>query len=530
MKPRLPMSARGDEPWARWAVLAIVLLTISERAAVLVVFGFRYIGIDDALIQQVAIDYGNGVFREPYLYGQNYNPMLEALLAAPFVRWGAPPWIILPVITSILALMPFWSWSLFALRRHAVAAALVLCGLPLLLPLEWGLITTMPRGWVHGLALLAPLPWMLRARSAWVRHALAALTAVIAVLLNANALPLAAGAMIWLISTDAPKPTLWISLLGASLVGLVAHMAAQDWYASHPGSIMHPLTANDLHFDPSLLRDSLVHLRSHVLHMHPFGGLAGLAIMLIAAAILVLAKRGQWREALALLIAMSASLLALGLPKLQEGCASVFFPQSRMLLGLPLIIGAACGLVLSTSSVPRRLLQVIVPVAVLAVAFRSSRVQRAVNHEMAFQGCAWVREEPIADVRSRCAIIAETARVHGCELIVPVRWPGIQEDHRLHFSAHLTCYACPQLIEGFPDAYGAGYDRRSWIREEHERPEQGRVLFVGGDARGWRTVMSQSGGIEDVSTDGLLMHIARCDTVAPGEFLLRAGADDDLGR
>ena len=27
--------------------------------------------------------YGKGTFREPYLYGQNYNPMWEALLAAP---------------------------------------------------------------------------------------------------------------------------------------------------------------------------------------------------------------------------------------------------------------------------------------------------------------------------------------------------------------------------------------------------------------------------------------------------------------
>lgn len=529
MKPRSRMSEQRDDRWARWSVWIIIGLTIAERAWLLTVFGFRYIGIDDALIQQVAIDYGHGVFREPYLYGQNYNPMLEALLAAPFVRWGTPPWIILPAITSLLALLPFWSWGLFALKRRAVAAAVLLCGLPLILPLEWGLITTMPRGWVHGLALLAPLPWILRAPRTWLRHALAALFTVAAVLLNANALPLAAGAVIWLVSTDARKPTLWISLLAASLAALVLHTAAQDWYAAHPGSIIHPLLASDIIFDPRLLWDALVHLRAHLLHMHPFGSMTGLAVLLVVAAALVLLRRGEWRKSIAILAALGVMLLALGLPKLHEGCDSIFFPQSRLLLGLPLLIGAASGLVLNSKRIPRNVLLTGLSVAALLVTFRSTKVQGIVNREMALQECAWVREEPITEVRLRCDVIAETAMTHGCDLIVPLRWPGIKVDHRAHFAAHLTCYACPQLSEGFPEAYGAGYDRRSWIREAHERPAQGRVLFVGGDPEGWRRAEAIGYDVEDVSIDGLLMHIARCDTVAPSAFITCTGVDDDLG-
>lgn len=62
---------------------ALLLIGISQRAHVCTYSAFQYIGIDHALIQQIAMVYGKGTFREPYLYGQNYNPMWEALLAAP---------------------------------------------------------------------------------------------------------------------------------------------------------------------------------------------------------------------------------------------------------------------------------------------------------------------------------------------------------------------------------------------------------------------------------------------------------------
>ena len=175
-------------PWI-WALIALAAL---ERAWLLLHFGFTHIGIDDALIQQVAIDYGNGFFREPFLYGQNYNPMLEALLAAPFIRLGAAPWIALPIITSLLALLPFWSLSLWCLLRQEALAAFAVAAIPLLLPVEWGLITSLPRGWVHGLALLAFVPWMHGIRHSWTRHALLGLTLMAALLCNPNAAPLGA--------------------------------------------------------------------------------------------------------------------------------------------------------------------------------------------------------------------------------------------------------------------------------------------------------------------------------------------------
>ncbi|MBK8339964.1 MAG: hypothetical protein IPK99_08175 [Flavobacteriales bacterium] len=100
-----------------------MVLGAIDRMRLLAVFGFTCTGIDDALMREMARDYGQGLFREPYMYGQNYNPMLEALVGAPFVRLFGHPWIVMPIVTSVLALIPYWSFALWWARRKEFAAA-----------------------------------------------------------------------------------------------------------------------------------------------------------------------------------------------------------------------------------------------------------------------------------------------------------------------------------------------------------------------------------------------------------------------
>ena len=523
------MRRPSDDRLLRTAVWLILGLGLVDRAIVLFGFAFTHIGIDDALIMQVAADYGNGIFREPFLYGQNYNPMLEALLAAPFIRLGAAPWIALPIVTSVLALLPLWSWSLWALRKGALAPALVIALMPLVLPLEWAMITSMPRGWVHGLALLAPVPWVLNVRHAWTRHLLSAFTLAAALLCNANALPAVAAVALWLLLRDGRHASLWISAALASATGYGVHGAAQAWYAARPGSVVHGLGANDLAFNPSLIVDGLANIGLHFEHLHPFGVMGWLPLALLLVASFVLLRQGEWRVALSLIAAMTVLVLALGIPKVHEGCASVFFPRSRMMLSTPLLMAGALAWLLRGSRVPRWFAIAAPILALITVLVQAQALQGTVDRELAQQECAWVRQEPLGSVRDRCEAIRETAITHDCRLIVPIRWPHIKVDHRAHFTAHFTCYACPVLVEGFPSAYGAGYDRRSWVREAHQQAPQGRVLFIGGDGAAWQRAVAGGLAIKDVSEEGVPMHIAQCDSIAISDLILLLGVDDDLG-
>jgi len=83
-----------------------ILLATVDRAILIEIFGSRYVSTDDAIVWSAAVDYGQGLFRGPYYYGQNYGPMLEALVAAPFTRLGLPMHWLMPAVSSVLALLP----------------------------------------------------------------------------------------------------------------------------------------------------------------------------------------------------------------------------------------------------------------------------------------------------------------------------------------------------------------------------------------------------------------------------------------
>ncbi|MFN3875495.1 MAG: hypothetical protein ACK4L7_06250, partial [Flavobacteriales bacterium] len=391
---RRPLSPKA----ALLALLGLIALAAAERAWLLHAFAFRHIGIDDALIAQVARDYAHGRFREPFLYGQNYNPMLEALLAAPFLRLGAAPWRALPAITAVLALLPFWAWAAWALRRGMAAPALAIAAWPLALPLEWGMITSMPRGWVHGLALFAFIPWLLDIPRPWQRHAAAALATAAALLCNPNALPLAAALAAWLVLRDGRSLSLWITGAAAFGLAFAAHEAAQAWYAARPGSVMHPLLPGDLAYDTALLAKGAAGLDAHLLHLHPFAGHGWLAMAALLAAAVLVMRRGEAKTAAALALGIAAMVFALGIPKVHEGCDSVFFPQSRMMLAFPLLVAAALAALARRTRLPAWSGPALLAAGALAAGLKAARVAGAAQRELDHQCCAWVREAPIERV------------------------------------------------------------------------------------------------------------------------------------
>ncbi len=521
------MWKRTDERWGVAALWTLIVLGVLDRLHLLVVFGFRYIGIDDALIQQVAVDYGNGVFREPYLYGQNYNPMLEALLAAPFVRLGLPPWIVLPVVTSVLALLPFWSFAWWCLRKGRVPAAWAFALLPLLLPVEWGMMTSMSRGFVHGIALLAFIPWLGQLKNALLRHATTGLALAAALLCNPNTLPLVAGIAAWLIAQYARSIRFWVinALVGALALGL--HWSAQAHFDAVP--LMHPLTAQDLRPSADLLWTGLTHLDEHFLHVNPFGGMALLVLLGLVLDAFTNWRSGHRAEAAALVTSLLVLVGALSVVKVHEGCASVFFPKSRMFLSLPLIIGVAALFTLDRFKqwkgwVPAA----IAVVGLVLLGMKVNDTEIVVARELASQSCAYVREEPISEIRTRCQRIKDEAIKTEATLVVPIRWPGIRMDHAAHFQAHFTCYACEQLVPDFPPTYGAGFDRRNWRAGTYERVPGERVLFVGGDPAAWAT--GPTTGSQPASSPSVQLHGVQMDSTSISAFILKIGADDDLGR
>jgi len=171
-----------------WALMGIMLLSALDRLGVLLQFGFTHVGNDDAIFWQAVRDYAQGVFHEPFMYGQDYTVMLEAFTAVPFHLLGMPLNIALPVVTSLLIMLPFWSTAWWAHRQGKVTWSLAIAAFPILLPVTYGIITSMPRGFVGGCAMLAAWPWCTTIdRPLW-RGAAAGLVLGASLFLNPNSL------------------------------------------------------------------------------------------------------------------------------------------------------------------------------------------------------------------------------------------------------------------------------------------------------------------------------------------------------
>ncbi|MGB1033150.1 MAG: hypothetical protein ACPGWM_11055, partial [Flavobacteriales bacterium] len=88
------------------ALLATVSAFLIVKARVLLEYGFRFTGSDDTIFWQVANDYANFDFHEPFLYGQDYIYAIESLVSVPFLWLGVSPQYALPLGTLVVCLFP----------------------------------------------------------------------------------------------------------------------------------------------------------------------------------------------------------------------------------------------------------------------------------------------------------------------------------------------------------------------------------------------------------------------------------------
>ena len=509
---------------ARHALPALIILGAIDRLHLLLEFGFRWTGTDEVIFWEMARDYGHGIFHEPYLYAQNYNPALEALLGAPFLWFGLAPWIALPIVTSLLALLPFWSFAVWNQRQGNVAAACVFAAMPLLLPVEFGLLTTITRGFVQGAAVLALLPWTLSITTAWRRHSLSALVIAFALFLNPNALVFAVAAGVVMIHAGWRKPSFWLwSVVGLLPVAL-AWFAAHGYYDRYPGTIRHSIQDWELQFHPELIALGLSRLDAHFQGLAPLWWPNGHVVLwFLVAAVVLLWRTGSKPMAVATGIALLTMVIALGFYKVHDGVDSIFFSRARMFLAAPLLLAWAASGALAHTLKARRWVIIITlssaAVFILKQAVLSARVEKHVSQQ---QG-SHVREVPVEEIRSECASIARIAAQHGVDLVVPLRWPDMHQGPEPHFRSYFHCYACSFLVEGMPPTLGPDYDRRHWVNEADRQQPAHTIMFIGGDPEAWKWAHVDGVRIETIPHPTLLTHIAHGNSLPAEELTIAFG-------
>ncbi len=395
---------RGNADRMLWrgGALLLVVLLLLHRALVLAAVGIRYVDDDQALLWYVARDVAAGHVREPSFPAQAYGTAIESWLGAPACWLGVPLHIALPIITTLLALAPFLLLARLAWRRGEQGAALSILVLPLLLPTSYAVISGIPHG--YG----AP------------GNCVAAIGAVL----------------------------LFSERRVAVAVGSFLEMVA--------------LTMNET----SALLDGFRHMDRFFSPFMPLGAPAWLFPVVGAVLIAVFLRNGQRLAAVVCLACFAPALLSLGMPKIHQGSASVFFSWARAYLALPLSI-AFLLVIGARRPIPRWMLLGLVLAATVNVGVQLSRLDEEADALVSLDA-GDVFFYPVATVERDCAELERVAQASGAGLVV--------------FRAGRSyAYACGALGYGHLDTLYPRYERRTWRLVEEAARTRDRMLLFGAD-------------------------------------------------
>lgn len=455
---------------ATWWSLLVLLL--ADRALLLFHFGAAYTGTDDVVQWLAASDRLQGVFREPYFYGQNYNFMLEALLAAPLLV-ALPHHVALPLATSALALLPWVVFSVAFRRQGNHLGSLVFLLMPILLPVEHGMLTAMSRGFITGLAPMALLAAVmfhpLRASS----HLLLGIATGLGVTLNPNCIPflIPVGLHLWL----SHRPPWRHALLVAVPVALMLSLEhwAKRFYVDHPDHLTHWM--EPLSYWPADVVDAFSRLDMHFAHLTPLFWSWGWGAPVLLALLAWWSARLDRKWSRVLWITLAATVLMLGINKVSDGTASLFHLPARMFLALPLVLalGLAWSLRGGVMDAGRwRLVMIATGITVFTA--KAGVLDVLVEKHVRQEDQGPVAVHHVEALRWECGELARLAETFDAELVLLVpdwkRTPAMMS---------IRAYGCPEMEPGLPPTLLQVGDRRTWRWHEAQHLVPGSVIIHG---------------------------------------------------
>lgn len=454
-----------------WALVVVVLCALVDRAW-MVHTTMNYASDDLTVVWLGATDYARGIFHEPFFYGQDYGVMLEALIAAPFVALGCNPTPTVAIIFGVFALAPYLSIAVYHWHRKAWWPALLFAAMPLLLPVEHGLQITA----LNGLALIAlvPLAWCIRPLL-WQTAGLI-LVLSLAVFINPNA---ALVALPMVLHHGMQHRGNYKTYLGAAL-GLVPVLllwtGARAFFHAQTAETVNTIFDWRMHFKPYMIGEAFKRLDVHFEWLAPLSGQVGsMALVLCMAAILLLFAQRNVQVALALVATLGLIMLAFCFAKVHDGSGSIFFPLSRIFLGMPLVLAWAWGAIRIEPSHRHGAIVLVATVAVLHGSWRVARAQQVYDQALQHQEDLPVRTWSVDRIKARCTRLASLANTVQADRIVLLRGND-------PFPAQFTAYSLPVFHPEAPSTWMVGHDRRILQRQAMELAAVGHAMIVDIDA------------------------------------------------
>lgn len=441
--------------------LLILGAIIGLRYYTLVLFGFQYSDSDQAIMWNALTDFANGQFHEPRFYGQSYNTMLEAFFAVPLYKLGIAPYKAVTIITTFLSLFPFGLIAFFTFKKRNTALSMAILSIPLLLPIEYHLITTLSRGFVTGLfvASFGSIS-LFYPRNKWAFFC-TGFVSVVGCSITANSALFALPILLCLFLFNLKNKRFYTYAGIGLLLGGVLHFWINYFYVIHPNYNLHQYQL-DYSFD--LLINSLSNLDDFYNYVSPIfwhQGFIWTLIFLVTGVVFL--KNKKWQYGLVLITIPILLILSLGISKVHDGTNSIFFSSSRMYLSLPILVAFSLSF-FKNLRVPY--FYFIIPFGLLS--YNIANLKTEINKHTRNHRDHIVTVAKVDHVLKTCDELNKICAQYEIELVVVINNPMYD----------FINYGCPACEKDFPKTLRPSYERRTWRLIEEEKMIRKNILLI----------------------------------------------------
>ena len=455
-----------------YALSAMVLV---EKLLDFFLFSIQYTDSDQTLLWQVATDLSNGLFHGPCFYGQSYGPNIEPLLAVPFMKLGIPVYAALPLATLILSTTPFFLLAFYFKQKLSAQTALIPLIICLLLPLEYSLLTAIPRGFVGGIFFvsLGLFCWKyFRTNLSLVFAGIFIGLGLYGNLNSALLLPFIIPSIHWN-KKFILRAALFFGV--GFIVGLLPFYFNFLYYKAHPELLIHVAPSVKLSWASFL--ETLYRFNNYFDQVSPlFWRFGFISVLILPAAIILLWKKNKRLEAWTIVFVLLAILGSFFLEKTKESSYSLFFSGGRFFLALPFVFIFLSLYFYSFLSSENKLNFNRIALALAVVSFGiktfffSSLLTSAMDESKSW--CVHVVR--ISDLKKQCAELVEFGDHPSLLIAITGDTPG-----------QPVTYGCQCLQAEFPSTYIPHYERRRWLISVYNKTVFPTILLHGKDTTRW---------------------------------------------
>ena len=453
---------KGKLNFSLFVVFALLLIIF--RCIILSKFSFLHTDSDQTIMWNGLKNYSEGMFHEPRFYGQSYNTFLEAFFAIPLYKLGIPAYQALPIITTIFTLTPYFILALLLYFYKSPLLAIIVLSLSLLLPIEYALITSIPRGFVTGIFVASfGFGSLFNSKSTWI-FTTTAFISVIAYSVNSNSVLVTVPCLLVLFFDNYSNKKFFIYSTFGFVVGIAIHYWVNHFYVGHPNYNLHAFT---LEYNFSLLVSAFTKLDLFFNDVAPFFWKSGfLVVILFILLAFLLVQIKEKAYALVTLLIPFMIIATLGINKIHDGSNSVFFSYSRMFLAIPLILAIVVSFFKNVKFPNWCYIYLIIPCCYFI--FHLQTADLKIKDNLDFKRNPVVCLIKIDRILLKCKSLSNFCKENKVDLIV------ISD----HFYFDFYNYGCSSCEENFPNTIRPNYERRTWRLLEDSDKVYSTVLVI----------------------------------------------------